>query len=68
MVKNDAKIRIIRVLKEYPEGLTVSRIAELAILSRLTTSKYLAIMEIEKIVKFRKIGMAKLFKLKEDLK
>jgi predicted transcriptional regulator len=64
MIKNDAKIRIVRVLKEYPEGLTVSRIAELANLSRLTTSKYLAIMEVEKIVKFRKIGMAKLFKLK----
>jgi predicted transcriptional regulator len=64
MIKNDAKNRIVRVLKEYPEGLTVSRIAELANLSRLTASKYLSIMEVEKIVEFRRIGMAKLFKLR----
>jgi predicted transcriptional regulator len=68
MIKNDAKNRIVRVLKEYPEGLTVSRVAELANLSRLTTSKYLSIMEVEKVVEFRKIGMAKLFKLKEVCK
>ena len=61
------KEHLIDVLKKHPDGLSISNISKLTGLNRLTASKYLSIMEAEKTVEFRRIGMTKLFKLKEDL-
>jgi hypothetical protein len=59
---------IINILKEHSDGLNILNIAKLSGMNRLTISKYLAILEAEKAVELRKIGMAKIFKLKSESK
>jgi DNA-binding IclR family transcriptional regulator len=56
--------KILEVLKRNPEGLTTTEVAKLSSINIMTTSKYLAVLEALKKIEYRKIGMAKLFKLK----
>jgi hypothetical protein len=63
--EKDIKGSIIKVLKDYSSGLTISNVAKLTNLNRLTTSKYLAILEAEKIVECKKIGVSKIFRMRK---
>jgi len=66
-VNNEKDIRklIIDVLKKHSDGLTILSVAKLTGINRLTASKYLAILEAEKILERRKIGVSKIFKLRK---
>lgn len=65
-IKKDIKNHIIEVLKEHSDGLTILDVAKLTGRNRLTVSKYLAILEAEKIVECNKIGVSKIFRLKKN--
>ena len=60
--------RILDVLKEAKESLTVGKTAEIAKLNRVTAAKYLAILEAKGVISCRNIGKAKLYSIKEDYK
>lgn len=62
--EREIKDSIIKILKNNSSGLTISNIAKLAGINRLTSSKYLAILEAEKVIECRKIGVSKIFKMK----
>jgi hypothetical protein len=64
--EKNIKKYIVEVLKEHADGLTISDVAKLTGRNRLTISKYLAIMEAEKIIECREIGVSKIFKIKTD--
>lgn len=66
--KKDIKNHIIEVLKEHSDGLTILDVAKLTGRNRLTVSKYLAILEAEKIVECNKVGVSKIFRLKKNEK
>ena len=67
MAKPRVEIRekIVRVLAEHPEGLTIQKIAEKVGSSRITVSKYIAELTGAGIVYQRKVGVATLCYLKE---
>jgi len=56
--------QILDVLKRNPQGLTTTEITRATSINIMTASKYLAVLEALKKIDHRKIGMAKLFKLK----
>ncbi len=57
----DTKNRILDLLKRE-EGLTITEIAQNLDVHHITASKYLAVLEAEKRIVYRGIGMAKVFK------
>jgi predicted transcriptional regulator len=65
MKENEIRNKIIKILKNHPEGLTIIEIAELIGKNRLTVSKYIYGLISEGIIYQRKIGSAKLCYLKE---
>jgi hypothetical protein len=65
-IKKDIKSHIIEVLIEHQDDLTILDVAKLTGRNRLTVSKYLAILEAEKIVECNKIGVSKIFRLKKQ--
>jgi DNA-binding transcriptional ArsR family regulator len=62
--EKDIKSHIVEVLKEHSDGLTISCVSRLTGRNRLTVSKYLAILEAEGIIECKKIGVSKIFKIK----
>jgi predicted transcriptional regulator len=60
MLENNARDKIIGILKERPQGLTILEIANLVGMSRVTVSKYVYGLISEDVVYQRKIGPAKL--------
>ena len=57
----DTKNQILDLLKKK-EGLTITEVAHKLELHHITASKYLAVLEAEKRIIHRGIGMAKVFK------
>lgn len=57
--------RILDILKEAKESLTVSKTAEIVKINRVTAAKYLAVLEAKGIVSRRDVGKAKLYSIKE---
>jgi predicted ArsR family transcriptional regulator len=57
----DTKNQILDLLKKK-EGLTITEVANKLDLHHITASKYLAVLEAEKRIIHRGIGMAKVFK------
>jgi len=55
--------KILDALKKNPEGLTTTEIAKSTSMNIMTASKYMAVLEALDKVSYRKIGMAKLFKV-----
>jgi predicted transcriptional regulator len=65
MIENNVRERIIKILKEHPEGLTIMNISNIAGMNRLTISKYVYGLITENLILQRKIGPAKICYLKE---
>lgn len=53
--------KVIKALKENPEGFTISELSEKLELSRQTVSNVFAYLEGAERVKIRKAGMAKIY-------
>ena len=62
-INGDIKKRIVSVLRQNPEGLTMLKIARLVGVHRNTIPRYLYELKGEEKVLIRKIGPAKLFYL-----
>ena len=60
--------QIIKELEKNKEGLTIQEIADNTKISRNTIVKVLAKLEGRNDVEIRNVGMAKIYKLKEDKK
>jgi DNA-binding transcriptional ArsR family regulator len=61
----DVKERILGLLKQvYPLDLSIKEIARRLSVSRVTVSKYVAVLEAEGRVECRVVGRAKLYRLK----
>lgn len=60
------KNKIFKLLQNRREGLTITDITKLLRIHYSTSSKYLAVLEAEGKIIHRDIGMAKLFKLRDD--
>jgi predicted transcriptional regulator len=58
------KKKIFRLLEKQPAGLTITDVSKILGIHYSTSSKYLAVLEAERKVVRRDIGMAKLFKIK----
>ena len=58
--KDGVRLRIIGILKNHPEGLTINEISNFLETSRVTIAKYVYGLTLEKIIKQRKIGPAKM--------
>jgi predicted transcriptional regulator len=58
--KNNIKERIIKILKEHPEGLTTVEIVKISRISRITVTKYIYQLLGEDMINQRKVGSAKL--------
>jgi len=65
MIENNVREKVIDILKEHPEGLTILNISKILGMNRITVSKYVYGLISEKIIHQRKIGPAKLCCLKE---
>lgn len=63
---NNIRERIINILSENPQGLTILEIAKILEVNRITVSKYIYGLMSENMVYQRKIGPAKLCCLKRD--
>ena len=61
-IQNDIPLRIQRLLRKY-DGLTISDVARKLDIHYTTASKYLAVLEAEKKIVRRDVGMAKLFRV-----
>ena len=59
----DIKGKLLEILKKNEEGLTITDMTRLLKFNYSTVSKYLAVLEAEKRVESRRIGMAKLFRI-----
>jgi len=55
--------KIIQILRNDKNGLTINEISKRAGIHRITASKYLAVLEAKNLVKRRNVGKAKLFYL-----
>jgi DNA-binding IclR family transcriptional regulator len=64
MIENNVREKIIKILKEHPEGLTLLNISKITRMNRITISKYVYGLIAEKLVYQRKIGPAKMCYLK----
>jgi predicted transcriptional regulator len=60
--KRDVKRQILEIL-EKSDGLTITDVSRMLNIHYTTASKYLAVLEAEKNVVHRAIGMAKVFKV-----
>jgi len=60
MIENNVREKIIEVLEKHPEGLTILDIANILRINRITISKYVYGLTIEKLIQQKKIGPAKL--------
>jgi len=60
MSKNN-KEELLKILEDYPFGLTISELSEKSRLHRNTVSKYLNVLEVEKFVNKKEIGRAQLY-------
>lgn len=60
MKENNVRERIINILKEHSEGLTILDISDISGVSRITVSKYIYWFMIENLIYQRRIGTAKL--------
>ena len=65
MIENHVREKIIKILKDYPDGLTILNISTLVGMNRITIAKYVYGLMVEGLVSQRKIGPAKLCCLKE---
>jgi len=63
--RSEIKEKIIKVLAEHPEGLTIQKISELVGTTRITAAKYIAELAGAGIVYRRRVGVATLCYLKE---
>jgi predicted ArsR family transcriptional regulator len=63
MDSNSGTERILNILKNS-EGVTIQEIADQASINRITAAKYLAVMEAKDVVKYRRVGKAKLYTVK----
>lgn len=68
MKENNFRERVIEVLKEHPEGLTILNISKLLGTNRITASKYIYGLISENLIYERKIGPAKMCYLKKMVK
>lgn len=68
MVGKGVRDKIIKVLRDHPEGLMILDISRMINVSRVTVSKYIYVLTLEDIVSQRRIGAAKLCFLKEGKK
>ena len=59
------KNRIVDILRNS-DGMTIKEISQKLTLHHITASKYLAVLEAEKRVFYKQIGMAKLFKVSTE--
>ncbi|MBI2675597.1 MAG: hypothetical protein HYX24_04010 [Candidatus Aenigmarchaeota archaeon] len=66
--KKGLKEKISMLLTRHRYGLSIDEIARMVGISRITASKYLAVMEAEKRLSVRAIGNTKLHYLPEDFK
>jgi DNA-binding IclR family transcriptional regulator len=60
------KDRILKLLQKQKEGLTITDVTKILQTHYSTSSKYLAVLEAEGKIIHRDIGMAKLFKVRDD--
>ena len=60
------KKKIFRLLQKKREGLTITDVTRVLGIHYSTSSKYLAVLEAEGKIVRRDIGMAKLFRLRDD--
>ena len=63
--EREKRDKILNVLKNHPEGLTVNDISKLVKINRSTASKYIFGLIIEGLIYQRKIGPAKLCYFKD---
>ena len=63
LLRQELKADIIEILKQN-DGCTISDVSRLLDIHPSTASKYLAVMEAERSVIRKQIGMAKVFKVK----
>lgn len=66
IAQNNIDTRIIEILKRHPHGLSISQIAGLTGLNRMTVSRHLEILKAKGFVDYRPIGPAKLWYLSEN--
>jgi DNA-binding IclR family transcriptional regulator len=59
------KDRILKLLKLSPQGLTITEVTKILQIHYSTSSRYLAVLEAERKISCRNIGMAKLFAVKK---
>ncbi len=62
LLRNELREKIIAALKQR-DGCTISDVSRLLDIHQSTASKYLAVMEAERSVVCKHIGMAKVFKV-----
>ena len=65
--EQEIRNRIIELIRDRDDGLTITEISKILNIHYTTASKYLAVMEAEKKVRRRNIGMAKLFILNDSV-
>ena len=65
MIENHTREKIIKILKENPQGLTILNISKLLGMNRITVSKYIYGLIVEGSISQRRIGPAKICCLKE---
>jgi len=59
----ETKGKLLEILRKNEEGMTITDMTKVLKINYSTVSKYLAVLEAEKKVESRSIGMAKLFKI-----
>jgi len=65
IMDRDINNEILKLLRNHPEGLTITDMSNLLRVNYMTVSKYLTVLEALKKIEYKKIGMAKLFKVKK---
>ena len=60
MKENNVRERIIELLKQHPEGLTILELSKALGMSRITVSKYVYGLTSENLVLQRRVGPSKL--------
>jgi len=57
---DEIKKKIMNILKQHPDGLSIAELSRLLKMSRITTSKYVLFLEGAGEVRCRKVGVYKL--------
>jgi len=68
MIENHTREKVIEILRDYPDGLTILNISKLIGVNRITVAKYIYGLSVEGLISQRKIGPAKLCFLKREIK